>query len=88
MLQWTLDRLDNSVAHTTENVVISCLKCNLKKGCKNDVDFVFTKQLSITKKESDDIEEVKKKDELFENNDTKQINNDLIISDIEYSPDI
>jgi hypothetical protein len=88
MLQWTLDRLDNSVAHITENVVISCLKCNLKKGRKNEVDFIFTKQLSITKKESEDIEEVKKKDELFENDDTKQINNDLIISDIEYSHDV
>ena len=30
MFQWTLDRLDNSVAYT-DNVVISCLKCNLKK---------------------------------------------------------
>ena len=59
MSQWTLDRLDNSVAHTTENVVISCLKCNLKKGCKTEEDFVFTKQLSITKKESEDIEDVR-----------------------------
>lgn len=88
MLQWTLDRLDNSVAHTTDNVVISCLKCNLKKGCKNEVDFVFTKQLTITKKESREIEEVKNKDEMFENNDTNQDNHDIIISDIEYSPDV
>ena len=88
MSQWTLDRLDNSVAHTTENVVISCLKCNLKKGCKTEEDFVFTKQLSITKKDSEDIEDVKKKDELFENDNTTQINNDLIISDIEYSHDV
>ena len=32
MSQWTLDRIDNSIAHTIDNVVISCLQCNLKKG--------------------------------------------------------
>ena len=29
--QWTLDRLDNDIGHFTDNVVISCLSCNLKK---------------------------------------------------------
>ena len=88
MFQWTLDRLDNSLAHTTDNVVISCLKCNLKKGCKNEEDFTFTKQLTITKKESEEIEEVKNKDNLYENNDIDQVNNDFIVSDIEYSQDV
>ena len=88
MLQWTLDRLDNSIAHTTDNVVISCLNCNLKKGRKNEEDFTFTKQLTITKKESKDIEEVKNKDELFENTSINQVNDNLIISDIEYSQDV
>ena len=88
MLQWTLDRLDNSIAHTTDNVVISCLNCNLKKGRKNEEDFTFTKQLTITKKESKDIEEVKNKDELFENTSINQVNDNLIISNIEYSQDV
>lgn len=88
MLQWTLDRLDNSIAHNIDNVVISCLKCNLKKGCKNEVDFVFTKQLTITKKEDIDIEEVKNKDSLYETNDTDRKNKELIISNIEYSQDV
>tara|TARA_Y100000816_G_C25949777_1_gene495430 strand:+ start:72 stop:710 length:639 start_codon:yes stop_codon:yes gene_type:complete len=30
-LQWTLDRIDNSLNHTDTNCVISCLKCNLKR---------------------------------------------------------
>ena len=30
--QWTLDRLDNEEGHNRDNVVVSCLECNLKKG--------------------------------------------------------
>ena len=86
MEQWTLDRIDNSIAHTKENVVISCLKCNLNKGRKNEQDFVFTKQLSITKKESSEIEQIQKKNDIFE--DINEINHDIIISDIEYSQDV
>ena len=29
--QWTLDRIDNSQGHNNNNVVICCLKCNLKE---------------------------------------------------------
>ena len=29
--QWTLDRLNNDINHSSKNTVISCLKCNLKK---------------------------------------------------------
>ena len=39
MNQWTLDRIDNDIGHLKENVVICCLKCNLKKGTKNDKHF-------------------------------------------------
>ena len=48
--QWTLDRLDNSDGHTSENTVICCLDCNLKRGTLNDEKFKFTKQLNIIKK--------------------------------------
>ena len=48
--QWTLDRIDNNVGHTSDNTVICCLECNLKKGTMNDEKFKFTKQLKIIKK--------------------------------------
>ena len=48
--QWTLDRLDNSCGHTKDNVVISCLKCNLERRCLNDEKFLFTKQMRLIKK--------------------------------------
>jgi len=48
--QWTLDRLDNSLGHTKENVVVCCLKCNLERRCLNDEKFLFTKQMRLIKK--------------------------------------
>ena len=48
--QWTLDRLDNSLGHTKDNVVVCCLKCNLERRCLNDEKFLFTKQMRIIKK--------------------------------------
>ena len=48
--QWTLDRIDNSIGHITENVVISCLDCNLKRRTMNDEKFKFSKQMKIIKK--------------------------------------
>ena len=48
--QWTLDRIDNSIGHNTENVVISCLNCNLKRRTMNDEKFKFSKQMKIIKK--------------------------------------
>ena len=47
--QWTLDRLDNSIGHHNDNVVICCLKCNLKKRRMDDEKFKFTKQLRVIK---------------------------------------
>ena len=48
--QWTLDRIDNSKGHITENVVISCLDCNLKRRTMSDKKFKFSKQMKIIKK--------------------------------------
>ena len=47
--QWTLDRIDNDICHSNSNTVICCLKCNLERRVKNSKDFVFTKQLKISK---------------------------------------
>ena len=49
MKQWSLDRIDNNIGHTCDNVFISCLECNLKKRTKNSDSFLFTKQLKINK---------------------------------------
>lgn len=49
MNQWTLDRIDNTLNHSNDNVIISCLKCNLQKRCQNHDDFLFTKRLTISK---------------------------------------
>ena len=48
--QWTLDRINNDMGHNTENVVISCLQCNLKRRTTNMKKFLFTKQMKIVKK--------------------------------------
>ena len=48
-LQWTLDRIDNSMGHNTNNVVVSCLECNLKRRNQNMEKFLFTKSLKLTK---------------------------------------
>ena len=48
--QWTLDRIDNSLGHNKNNVLISCLQCNLKRRKQGKDAFLFTKQLQIVKK--------------------------------------
>jgi hypothetical protein len=47
--QWTLDRIDNSINHSKDNVVISCLGCNIKRGKKNSQDFLSGTQLQVVK---------------------------------------
>ena len=49
MTQWTLDRIDNDLPHTNDNVIIACLKCNLARRRQNKDKFLFTKQLKIKK---------------------------------------
>jgi hypothetical protein len=49
MKQWTLDRIDNDIGHFHDNVVISCLDCNLKRRKKSSHAFFFTKQMNIVR---------------------------------------
>ena len=51
MNQWTLDRIDNSLGHNSNNVVVSCLECNLKRRNTDKDKFLFTKRLNIKKEE-------------------------------------
>jgi len=45
--QWTLDRIDNDKGHNSNNVLLSCLECNLKRRRINKDSFEFTKNLQI-----------------------------------------
>lgn len=47
--QWSLDRIDNSIGHNKENVVIACLQCNVGRKTMHQGRYAFTKQLVITK---------------------------------------
>ena len=49
--QWSLDRINNDEGHNINNVVISCLECNLKRKRTSEKAFLFTKQLKIIKTE-------------------------------------
>ena len=51
--QWTLDRINNDLGHNTDNIVLACLDCNLKRRCQSKDGFLFTKQLKIFKREND-----------------------------------
>lgn len=44
--QWSLERLDNSMGHNSDNVVLSCLQCNLKRRCMNPERYLKTKAMS------------------------------------------
>ena len=50
MNQWSLDRIINFLGHNVGNVVISCLKCNLNRRNLNSDKFLFTKQMTIVRK--------------------------------------
>ena len=47
--QWTLDRVDNDICHSKNNVVVSCLACNLQKRRRESESFRFMKQMKIEK---------------------------------------
>ena len=47
--QWTLERIDNAIGHTRDNVAIACLHCNLRRRTMYHERYLFTKELSIRK---------------------------------------
>lgn len=49
--QWTLDRIDNTLGHNNDNVLIACLDCNLKRRDMDKDKFFFTQNLQIKKLE-------------------------------------
>jgi len=53
MKQWTVDRINNDIGHLQDNIVITCLECNIEKCRKNHDKFLFTKQLKIIKGNSE-----------------------------------
>ena len=59
-MQWTLDRIDNNIRHSCDNVVISCLGCNLAKRRRGVEAFRTTKQMVLHKcdDEEDTIDNV------------------------------
>ena len=52
--QWTVDRVNNCNGHNKDNIVLSCLECNLKRRNKSKDSFLFTKQLKIVRENFDE----------------------------------
>ena len=48
-VQWTLDRINNSLGHNVGNIQISCFKCNVQRGTKSFIKFNDTKHQKINK---------------------------------------
>jgi hypothetical protein len=49
--QWSVDRINNYLGHNKDNFVLACLECNLKRRRRSSDKYLFTKQLSIIKKD-------------------------------------
>jgi hypothetical protein len=49
--QWTLDRIDNTCGHNNNNIVISCLDCNLKRRTMNMNTFKDYRVVNVKKTE-------------------------------------
>ena len=45
--QWTLDRIDNSLGHTLQNVLPACLTCNLRRRRQSHHRFALKKTTYI-----------------------------------------
>ena len=48
--QWTLDRINNDIGHNYDNVVISCLECNLKRRTTDITKYKKSKICQFVKK--------------------------------------
>lgn len=51
--QWSIERINNDYGHNKNNVEIACLSCNLKRRCMYHERFRFTKQMRLSKVESE-----------------------------------
>jgi len=49
MDQWTLDRIVNNIGHNVDNVIIACLKCNLKRRNMRKDLFLSSTQMTLIK---------------------------------------
>ena len=58
MNQWSLDRINNDIGHNKNNVVISCLKCNLKRRSQSKDTFMFSQNIKITRESYEEKETV------------------------------
>ena len=48
--QWSLERINNNYGHNKTNVVISCLKCNLRRRTMMVQRYVSTQEMKIVRK--------------------------------------
>ena len=48
--QWTLERKNNDYGHNRDNVVLACLKCNLRRRCMKMERYELTKQIARVEK--------------------------------------
>jgi hypothetical protein len=64
--QWTLDRMDNARAHSLDNVVPSCMACNLRRRARDHAAFRRGARVAhsrLIREEEDDQEEDDKEEE-------------------------
>ena len=47
--QWTLDRIDNSIGHNENNILLSCLQCNIKRRNKDKDKFFQGSNFNLIK---------------------------------------
>ncbi len=47
--QWTLDRIDNTIGHNENNILLSCLQCNLKRRNKDKDKFFQGSNFNLIK---------------------------------------
>lgn len=56
--QWTIERLDNTYGHNSDNVVIACLSCNLRRRTSQFERYLTTKKICAGIKKLDEIADI------------------------------
>lgn len=49
--QWSLERFNNMLGHSSLNTCIACLRCNLQRRNENHIYFKDSKQMKVTRLE-------------------------------------